>query len=927
MRRYLLLLFTFIFSITGFSQNSSIKGIITDTSTNRNLGNSVITVLNLKDSTLVSFSRSDVSGNFILTQLPAGKFVVLITNPSFADYVENVELNGTDAVDLKKVSLTNKMKLLQEIIIKRQLAAVRMKGDTTEYAADSFKVKENASVEDLLKKMPGIQVDKNGQIIAQGQKVEKVLVDGEEFFSDDPTVATRNIRADAVDKVQVFDKKSDQSVFTGVDDGEKTRTLNLKLKENKKQGYFGKLSAGGLTKYYTGQGMINAFKGKRKAAAFLVTTNTDKTGLNWQDERSYGSGTEGMFFTTDDGGMGMAFSSGGGDEFGGQGYSGQGLPTSWKGGLHFSNKWDKDVYTTNWNYRFNKLDEKSAGTTFRQNILKDSVYYDRESGNSSSQKIRHSLNGLMEIQVDSFNNIRINANSGVGTSQSFNLYNSEALSEENAPVNKSVRTTNQKSDNNTINSSAIWRRKFRKKGRNLSLTFDQKYNESNTNGFLYGLSSFYDKAGINFQNDTTDQMKVNDNTSSSLSGRFSWSEPLTKKLFAEFNYAYTHSSSTLKRLSYNKEAGKYSKYIDSLSNDYLYNVNTNSAGANFRYNTTKYNASAGVNLARTDFRQTDQVIDTSRTYNYVNIFPRANFSYKFSQFSSVSINYNGSTRQPTIEQLQPVRENSNPLNITIGNPSLKQEFRHSINLNYNNYKVLNQRSIYVGTNYSKVNKGISNSYTVDSLGRRVNQAINVDGNYNMGLYGYYNVKIPKSDLHFDANSSVNFYRSTNVSNKLQNTTNNGTYSFGIGLSIDKDDKYEFRLAPGATYSSQKSSLSGTTTKYWSYRTNASAKVDLPYKLSIGSDADLNFRQKITAFDRNNNVIVWNAFAEKKFFKKETLVLQFRVNDILNQNKGYSRSVNPTSIVERTYTTFMRYGLLTLTWNFNSSGSTPPKSDF
>ncbi len=201
----------------------------------------------------------------------------MISYPKYADYVDKFELQANQTFDFKTIYLTQKAKLLAAIIIKQ--SAVRIKGDTTEFTADSFHVKPNATVEDLLKELPGVQVDKDGKITAQGQQVQKILVDGEEFFSDDPTVATRNLRADAVDKVQVFDKKSDQAEFTGIDDGQTTKTLNLKLKENAKHGYFGKLSAGALDKYYNGQALINAFKGKRQLAAFAIASSTDATGL------------------------------------------------------------------------------------------------------------------------------------------------------------------------------------------------------------------------------------------------------------------------------------------------------------------------------------------------------------------------------------------------------------------------------------------------------------------------------------------------------------------------------------------------------------------------------------------------------------------------------------------------------------------------
>ena len=334
--------------------------------------NAVIALIRPADSVLIAFTRSDANGNFTFNKVDTGSYNLLVSYPEYADYAEEVHLTNNQSLNLDKVYLTPFAKLLEEIIVRQ--AAIRIKGDTTEFTADSFHVKPNATVEDLLKELPGVQVDKNGQITAQGQKVQKVLVDGEEFFSDDPTVATRNLRADAVDKVQVFEKKSDQAEFTGIDDGQKTQTLNLKLKANAKHGYFGKVSLAGLDKYYNGQALINAFKGNRKISAFVIASSTDQTGLNFQDARSYGFGGDNFQV---DGGSGAVMFNNTSDDFSATGNYGQGLPESVKGGFHYSNKWNNNKDNASGNYLFNRLAERIEGNTFTQNILLDSVYYNR----------------------------------------------------------------------------------------------------------------------------------------------------------------------------------------------------------------------------------------------------------------------------------------------------------------------------------------------------------------------------------------------------------------------------------------------------------------------------------------------------------------------------------------------------------------------
>ena len=332
------LTFTLLVLISSYfvkAQQHILTGSISDTVENKSLSNAVITLLRPNDSTLYKFTRTDNKGNFIIKNYTPGKYIFMITHPFYADYVDNVDLPETNK-ELNKIFLIPKSKLLQAVIIKTG-APIKIKGDTTEYTADSFKVRANANVEELLRKMPGIQVDANGEIKALGEKVTKVLVDGEEFFGDDPGVAVKNLRADAVDKVQVFDKKSDQSAFTGIDDGKKDKTINLKLKDNKKNGYFGKASvAGGLPEYYNNTLMANYFKGKKKIAGYGIMSNTGQTQLDWKDNTNYG-GNDMVQTEFDDasGNMMMYFSGNNDDNF----YGGSnGIPVNKNLGLHYNNK-------------------------------------------------------------------------------------------------------------------------------------------------------------------------------------------------------------------------------------------------------------------------------------------------------------------------------------------------------------------------------------------------------------------------------------------------------------------------------------------------------------------------------------------------------------------------------------------------------------
>ncbi|HKG67711.1 MAG TPA: carboxypeptidase regulatory-like domain-containing protein, partial [Segetibacter sp.] len=418
-----LLVFSFFCTTIIIAQNAQLKGTVTDTLNKQNLPNTVISLLKAKDSILVKFVRSDKSGNFEMKNLPAGKFFLMISYPAYADYIYPVTLPRDTSADIGVVKMTLKSKLLEEVLVKQKVAAVRMKGDTVEYNADSFKVHAGASVEEMLRKMPGLQVDKDGNITAQGEKVEKVLVDGEEFFGDDPTMATKNLQADAIDKVQVFDKKSDQAAFTGIDDGTKKKTLNLTLKEDKKKGHFGKVELGSDFKdRWNNSVMVNSFKSKRKLSIYGIMSSTGKTGLSWDERGKYGESNNIDY--DEDGGY--WFLSGGEDEFDSYGsFRGQGLPTGWSGGVQYSKKYDNDKQNFNGSYKYNRLNTIGGGNTISQSILPGNVFYNRESSSALSRKQRHALNGTYERQIDSFTSIKIKANGFIGDQNIFTNYNSE----------------------------------------------------------------------------------------------------------------------------------------------------------------------------------------------------------------------------------------------------------------------------------------------------------------------------------------------------------------------------------------------------------------------------------------------------------------------------------------------------------------------
>jgi hypothetical protein len=915
MRKLLSLIGALFLSVILYAQTTEIRGEIADTSEKKPLANAVVALLST-DSVLLKHTRTDAQGRFSLKSTDGKPHLLMVSYPKFADFLDVVNPVGA-RFEMGKINLIKKSVLLEEVIVSQKIGAIRMKGDTLEFRADSFAVRQGANVEELLKRLPGLQVNQKGEITAQGERVQKVLVDGEEFFSDDPAVVTQNLQADAIEKVQVFDKKSEQATFTGIDDGEKQKTINLTLKEDRKKGYFGKAKlSGGTPNYFENEAMINAFKGKRKIAAYGTMANTGKAGLSWQDNDRFGGGSN-MEYNEDEG---YFYSFSESDEFntwGGR-FNGEGLPKAWTAGAHYSNKLNADKIHVNGNYQFYKQNIENEGTNTSQSILADRLFYNNSTRKTSTMNLKHQVSGFYDVKLDSLSSLKVNVSGVVGQARNASVFTSESLGDLEQLINNQDRRLSSVGDRQQMKTSAIWRKKFMKAGRTLSVSFDQQYQNNNTAGNLYSVNRFFDENGALVNSDTVDQVKNNYTQSNIWGARISYTEPLSKKWFVETNYGYRLNNSKALRSSFVKDFnGKY-EVLDSLfSSDYAFDFNTHSTGLNFRFNGSKITASFGSNINFANFRQKDLVRDTVYNYNFTNFFPKANIRFKMGAQRGLNLRYNGQTSQPTLQQIQPILENTDPLNIQVGNPNLKQEFRHNIGLNYNDYKVLTGRNLYFNGGINFIDNAISRADNVDDQGRRQFSFVNVDGNYNYYLYtGYWKeLKKIKTNINFSLN--YNGGKNNNFVNQVKNTNTYSTIGARTGIYKSKDKKYNMEISFAPNYTRNVSSLRpDVVTKYWTTETGLEGTVFFLKDFELNSNVNYMWRQKTDVFGEDRNVVLWNAYVAKKFLKKKTAEIRLSINDILNQNIGFQRSASSNFISENTYSTLRRYWLLGVIWNFS-----------
>jgi hypothetical protein len=921
-------------TVTVFAQNTySIKGSVADTASNSKLTNATVSVLNAKDSILQKFTRVK-DGNFEVSNLKKGKLILLVTYPGYADYVDRFTLDSAHTThDFGHIKMILKTQLLAEVIIKAKAAAVKIKGDTTEFNAAAFTVQPNAKVEDLLKELPGIQVDKDGKITAQGQTVSKVLVDGEEFFGDDPTLVTKNLRADMVDKVQLYDKKSDQATFTGIDDGVKNKTLNIKLKEDKKNGYFGKIDAeGGTDKYYQEQLMFNRFKGKQKFSVYGTIGNTGKTGLGWGDNSKYG-GTE---TEVGDGG-GIYFYGGGSDDgldsFNGQ-YNGQGIPLARTGGAHYDTKWNNDKETINTNYKVGSLNVDGTRNTQTQNNLPGAN--DQPGiilGSNSDQKFhdhmfRQKLDATYRLKIDTSSNLKIAVD---GTTKSFitnNDYNSTSLRNDTL-LNKSTRGVTNNGDQKIFNANVFYNKKFKKVGRSFSVNFNEAYNQNKTNGFLKSEIDFYGKKGAIDSVQNIDQYKTGLSESNIINTNFTYSEPFTKALALVVNYGLNINNGQSDTRSFDKDAsGNYTIQDNTLSNNFKLNQLSNQFGAIFNYKKKKTIINFGSKVSTVNFKQINEFTNNTFTRNFVNWFPQASFQYKFSQQQSLRIDYNGNTSQPTIDQIQPVRVNTDPLNITLGNPDLKPSFTNRVSVNYNSYKIISSQYIWVGGSYSRTINPIVSNVTTDAVtGASTYQAANLKGHQtsNMYFYGGFDQKIPKIDVNAGLNLNMNGSSYFAQTNTQLNQTKSYTYSASLRLSKYKQKKYDFWGGAGPTYTVNSQSLQTQVNNNGrGFNAYAGFNIYLPFKFQVSTDGNYQYNAATQSFSEDFRRTTLNSSITKSFMKDESLKLSLSGNDLLNQNVGYNRTGSANLLTQERYTAIKRYFMLSLVWDFNHMGGGTPK---
>jgi hypothetical protein len=896
------------------AQNYKVSGKVVDKADMTPVTGAYVILTDIKDTTIRATASTDINGKFSITSLKKKSYKFTIQSISYRKLERIITLTA-QITDLGIVPLEMESKMLNEVVVVGQGTAIQ-KGDTTIMTADAFKVNPDASAEDLVKKMPGITVE-NGTLKAQGEDVKKVLVDGKPFFGDDPSVALKNLPADVIDRVQVFNKLSDQAELAGFDDGESSKTINLITRRNSRTGQFGKFTAGtDFQEKYLAAGNLNIFRGPRRITITGLINNINQQNFSMQD-----------LLVTGGGGGRYGRNRGGFGSFGSQ----SGITKTGSAGLNYTDNWGKKV-AVNGSYFFNSTNNLRIEESNEEYLFITDGKYASNTSNSETKNYNHRFNLRIEYNIDSLNAIIIVPRLSLQKNSAENLSISTITG-----GNVNTQTINSGNYDRTgydFSNDITWRHKFLKAGRTLSVRLSFSTDENNSGETQLAAT---DSIPDNQYNDGM-------NRQTEMGGNINYTEPLGRYTLLQFNYRSSIEMNKTDRETY--QLGNLQEMLgrlDSLSNVFDYDYMENRGGISFLIRKDNLNASFDIRYQRADLwghQVFPQEFDVNKTFS--NFLPGMMMIYKFSNTSNLRVFYRTYTRAPSISQLQHVIDNSNRLLLSTGNPGLKQEYNHNL---MTNYAYANPTSGFNAFLFARA------GYTTDVIGARTIYAkgdtlslpqfnavllpggqlsypVNLDHAIDLSSYmtfGYF-LKPVRCNLNLVLGGS--YSQSPGYIDSLLNRANSYSLTNSLIVTSNISSNLDFTLSYTSNYSIVKNSTNAggiMDTKYW-YQ-SASFKLNWIFWKGFLLQTDLvgQFNKGLSQ-NYNQNYIVWNASFGKKFLKNQTAELRFGIYDILNQNDNISRSVTASSITDTRVNTFPRYFLVLFIYNLrNLNGEQPSQS--
>jgi len=907
----LLILLFYSLKINAQGRHCSIEGKVKDRTNKEVTGASVSLTLSLSEGEgtardkPISGTTTDSGGNFIFKSLKEGKYIISANFTGFETYTDTLVIKN-NSLNLGTIVLHESANMLNEVKIIEKILAVVQKDDTTEYNAGAYKVNPDADAADLIKKMPALEV--NGkEVKAQGEAVVKVLVDGKPFFGTDPYASLLNLPAEIIDKVQVYNEKSEQEQFTGFSEGNTTKTINIITKADKRNGAFAKVYAGyGDDNTYTSGGNLNVFNGDRRITFTAQSNNVNVQNFGDQNLTGAPSGSVNVAKTN-------------------------------AIGINYSDKWGKKIDISG-SYFFNESNNQSLTETRKTFVLPlDSGQVYNDTNKAPNTNYNHRFNLRMNYTIDSMNSVLFQPQ--------LSLQQNNSNSMEHGITEQSGALLNETFNNNTsdklgynLSGSLLYRHRFYKKGRTFSLNMSAGNNHNEGTTYHTAQNTYYYDTALN---NTLNQQNIQAQNSRSLAANATYTEPVKKSGLLQFQYNlnYLPANSDKNVYDYSNTDNRYSIPDSLLSNTFGSRNTAHKAGGSYQFargpvkedsSRKQYSFSIGVYYQLTQLYDEQTLpYSFSLNRNFGNILPTATFQYKISKTKNLQFTYNTSTHAPSVNQLQNVINNTNPLQLSTGNPDLKQPYQHSITIRYNTTNInlatafsasitgaITQNNI---TNQSIIaqNDTIIQQNILLAKGSLLTMPVNINGDRRLNMYMAYGLPLKFIKSHLNLNMNAGISDVPTIINNEMNFQNNKTGGLGISLSSNINENIDFTISSNTSIVSNNNSLNATLNNTY-YNQNDKAVLNLIFWKGFVLNTDISFQHNSgLSQGYNQDYVLWNMGFGKKLFKKRQGDLRFVIYDILEQNKNIQYTITDLYIQDMRSNVLTRYYMLVFTYKIRN----------
>lgn len=923
---FLLLSILFVCSSIYGQNYYGLSGNLTDESATELVGATVL-LLNLPDSTMEEYALTNEKGFFKMTAPKSSNYLLKISYMGYEDYVEILDLS--QKVELGTIVLKEKSELLESIEVVEERIPIRMNGDTLEYSADAFETQEHDNVEALLKKLPGVQVDRDGTVKAQGETVDRILVDGKEFFGDNPEVAMKNLPAGAVDKVQVYDRKSDMAEFSGVEDGVEKKTINLTLKEDKKHGFFGHIEGGyGYTvpdefevspksHRYLGNLSLNYFNPKMRLSTIGAINNINEQSFNFMDYIGLMGGIKSMMS-----GGNINLEINGDDPLGALLMNNQeGIAQTIGGGVNF-NWFVSDKTEWSMHYFYSIMNKEKEERSFSRSIGLNQFFIRNGWLSSEVQAGNHNLNSTFKHEFDPTQDLKFELRFKWNDAFSSRQNKEESLGAANELQNEINQRYSQKRQGWGINSNLLYRKKLKKKGRVLmsNLVFGySKEDHSNTN---ISTTNLYNDGGNLQVVDSLNQEQLTLGNQQVYGTEISFIEPFGKKNFLEFKLVGMLNLDSKDQQVYDVENGT-NRINDNLTNLFQKEYNYQTITTRFQRTQKPYTITLEASLQRSFLKGifSNGQPNLARTYYYP--LGAAALDYKISSSSSFNLRYQTRIKEPQIQELQPIINNNSPLALYVGNPNLNPEYHHELSLQYNLFDQFSFTSFFANASFMVFQNQIVNNQTIDENLKINYRPENSGVGYLANLYLNFSRPIKTLGIKFNLGLNGTLNQRTTQINETNNEELTQQYTFKASVENRKKKVIDALIGTRIDFNKSVFSINNSlNTSYLNYVAYADVKVILAKKWNINSSFDYKIYADPT-FAENIYIPMWSAGISRTFLKANQLKIELRVFNILDQQLSVQRMNQNDMILESRVNTLGRYFMLSARYKITQVGAKNP----